>query len=342
VLGLSNVGQLSSILSSTPRNLYQIADNIESYVQLYELIDPVNPRRKPRVVLSPTGPFRRVQYTILHSLLRQHLRPTRFSFGGIPGRNAVQNARQHLKSRFAYTTDIHDFFPSISAERVRETFISRHKCSADVSRLLTRLCTYNHHLAQGLITSPILADEAVRRVDVRIAGLCEVHNLVYSRFVDDVTISGWFTLDRNSSGLVKLIRRILSDCGFAVAEHKEQSGALADGDISITGLRILRGHLDPTSDYIDRLEAQLEAHRAFGAGGELIGPLFTQDQLRGRVEYVCAINPNRARSLRQRLGNVNWDAVKENAITGGRMVCRKVLRPVLALSERQPEERLAQ
>src|SRR5579872_6798825 len=106
MLALSTVGELATTLRKAPRDLYHVADHIDEYVQIYELLDPSHPRRKPRTVMSPTGALRRIQYAILHSLFRKHLRPTRFSFGGIPGRNAVQNARRHLTSRFVYTTDI--------------------------------------------------------------------------------------------------------------------------------------------------------------------------------------------------------------------------------------------
>jgi hypothetical protein len=333
MLGLTKVGELAGRLHTTPQALYHAAEHIDEYVELYELVDPANPSRKPRIVLSPRGPLRCAQHALLHVLFRKHLRPTRFSFGGIPGRNALQNARCHLASRFAYTTDIENFFPSISAERVREMFESRHGCSGDISRLLTRLCTYNHHLAQGMITSPILADESVRRIDFRIAGLCAVHNLVYSRFVDDVTVSGCFHLDQNSSGIVDLIRRILADCGFEIAKRKEQSGLLADGDVAITGLRVLRGHLDAAAEYVRRLEEHLEAHRLLGLGHDSAGPLFTEDQLRGRVAYVCAVNCHRSRILRQRLGQIDWPNVKVNAISRGLIVCRRGLKHVPKLCD---------
>jgi RNA-directed DNA polymerase len=332
MLGLQSVGELAGILRTTPRRLYAVADTIDGYVHFYELLDPANPKRKARIVLNPTGELRRIQFRLLHDLFRRRLRPNPFSFGGVPGRSATQNATQHIESQFIYTTDIQNFFPSISQWRVREMFQSRLDCSADVSQLLARLCTYKGHLAQGLITSPILADRAVHRVDVRIAGLCESHHLSYSRFVDDITVSGWFSFDLNKSGIVSLIRRILNECGFQIAQHKEQTGEVANGDVAVTGLRIIRGHLDPTADYIHRLEAQLESHRKLGQGDQLVGPLFTKQQLRGRVEYVCAINRNRSRTLRQKFGLIDWSAVEAIAVDRGLIVCRKSLIPLKTLS----------
>jgi hypothetical protein len=328
MLVLTSVGELAAILNTSSGDLFRVADRVNELVQVYELIDPSHPSRKNRIVLCPIGKLRRLQTQLLRALFRRRLPRSKFSFGGVPGRNAVQNARRHLHSRYAYTTDIQDFFPSISFWQLRQEFQSRLKCSQEVSQLLARLCTHDGNLAQGLITSPILADQLMRRCDARIAGICEQHDLTYSRFVDDITVSGSFPLDLDSSWIVQFIRRIIADCQFAIAGRKEKSGELASGEISITGLRQLRGHLDPVADYVTGVEERLEDHRRLGLGESFAGPLFMRPQLCGRVNYICGINPGRSRVLRQRLGNIDWDGVQRNATERGLLVCKKTLRPV--------------
>ena len=69
------------------------------------------------------------------------------------------NAERHLRSQFAFSCDIMEFYPSIHSSRVYRLFAKIQGCSPDVARLLTRLCTYRYHLALGLITSPLLADQ---------------------------------------------------------------------------------------------------------------------------------------------------------------------------------------
>ena len=51
-------------------------------------------------------------------------------------------------------------------------------------------------LALGLITSPILADQMMDCVDDRIGGACRKAGLVYTRYVDDLTISGPYDLEQ--------------------------------------------------------------------------------------------------------------------------------------------------
>ena len=328
MLGIESVGQLASLLETTPRCLYQTADGAAGDIQLYELVDPTKTTPKKRIVVCPKGRLRHFQSLLLKKVFRPALKPTKYSFGGVARRNARQNAAQHLSSRFAYTTDIKSFFPSISRWRVADTFESHLGCSGDVASLLTRLCTYQEHLSQGLMTSPILADQILRRTDFRIAGLCRKHGLCYSRFVDDITVSGPFGLDLTESGIVQLIRRIIRESGFNVSAEKEQSGRVQSGEVTITGLRVLNGHLDPAEEYVRRVDEQLSQHHSLGVDGPFTGLLATCDQLKGRIEYICGINLHRKRSLRQRFAAIDWQGVMRNAEVRGLIVSRKSLTPL--------------
>jgi RNA-directed DNA polymerase len=328
MLDIRTVGELAAALRTAPRKLYEIADHVDDYVQLYELHDPAHVRRRVRTVMCPTGALRRIQVQLLRGMIRCRVRPSPYSYGGVPGRNALQNASVHLGARYVYTTDIESFFPSISNWQVHDLFNHRLRCSENVSRLLTRLCTYDHHLAQGLVTSPALADQVVGRVDARIGGMCRHIRLKYSRFVDDLAISASFPFDLNRSGIVKMVRQILRDCGFSVAESKEQSGSLTEGEIAITGLVARRGHLDVKREYLNRLHDQIEEHRQLALGQQFRGPLFTREQLHGRIEYVSMVNAHRRRSLRQRFASIDWDGVRAHATDRGLLVARKVLRRI--------------
>lgn len=133
--------------------------------------------------------------------------PSRYSHGGVPRRSILTNVRPHLGQSFVFTTDVSDFFPNIHQQRVFDLFC-RLGCSPQVASLCTGLCTYRHCLAQGLITSPILADHLMCAVDRRIEGIRYKHDLIYTRFMDDLAISGPFDLKR--SGIPSLVQRI---CG---------------------------------------------------------------------------------------------------------------------------------
>src|SRR5262249_5116134 len=122
----------------------------------------------------------------------------------------------HIGQQFVYTADIKKFFPGIHHSSVRRLFL-RLGCSEEVATLLTRICTFDYHLAQGFVTSLILADQAFGLADERILRLCEAKKLVYTRFVDDLTLSGPFDLEQ--SGIPTTIATILYKTGFALKLH---------------------------------------------------------------------------------------------------------------------------
>ena len=231
-------------------------------------------------------------------MLRQVLLPklpvSEFSHGGVRGRHIKTNVEQHMESTFVFTADISNFYPSISHNRVYRLFAEDFACSPDVARICTKLCTYKHRLALGLITSPILADQVMRPIDARIGGLCRKAGLVYTRYVDDLTISGPFDLEE--SGFAALVQRILTEHGFKANPLKNCFGRLADG-VPITKIRVNRGHLDVRREYLDELERQIADASALATGGEFHGPYFTDAQIWGRVQFVCWINPGRRRTL---------------------------------------------
>jgi hypothetical protein len=234
------------------------------------------------------------------------------------------NVEPHLGSGYVFRTDISDFYPSVHFKRVYRLFSERFECSPDVSRICTRICTYKHHLALGLICSPILADQIMDRVDRRIGGACAKSKppLVYTRFVDDIAISGPFDLEK--SGFAQLVERILDKDGFTVNPKKHKFGELT-GDCTITNLREVNGHMDVRRAYMDELERQIKDASELAHDREFEGPYYTAGQIWGRVRFVCWVNPGRKRDLVRRFRSVNWKTVKTLARKRGYEACRKTL-----------------
>ncbi len=303
----------------------RLAESAESYCEELLLHDPAKPTRDRRV-LDVHGDLKRVQRSIFKRIILPNLKPSDESFGGVRGRHIKMNAEQHLRSRFAYSCDITDFYPSIRYKRVYDFFTNVQKCSPDVARLLTRLCTYRYHLALGLITSPLLADQFLKPVDARIAKMAKARNLVYTRYVDDITISGAFDLAR--SGFPEAIKRILNTNGFATNNQKDQFGRVGDPEMLITKLRINRGHIDVSRRYYDKLCVLLANLQSLGEGGDFPSPYYTSAQVRGRIEFVSWVNRGRRPHLMKLYRAVDWKRVRIEAEARGLVVCKKTLRPI--------------
>jgi RNA-directed DNA polymerase len=107
---------------------------------------------------------------------------------------------------------------------------------SDVSYLLAKLCTLDDALPQGAPTSPAIANAIARPLDFRLAGLAKTFGLRYSRYADDIVLSG----DRISSGLSEIVTQIVNTEGFAVNERKTMLARNAQRLI-VTGVALSAG-----------------------------------------------------------------------------------------------------
>ena len=105
--------------------------------------------------------------------------------------------------------DLENFYPNVRYARVVAIFRSL-GYTRDVALWLARLTTsavplnlpfpdgntraldpyYPPHLPQGACTSPALANLSAYGLDVRLSGLAKAYHAQYSRYADDLTISG--------------------------------------------------------------------------------------------------------------------------------------------------------
>lgn len=309
MLQIRQTKHLLSVLETTAGELASVLESPDRYYEELLLTDPAKPN-KPRVVVNVTGAMRGFQSRLYRRVLLPKLQPSLHSHGGVRGRSIKTNAQPHLGSGYVFKTDIRNFYPSIHFRRVYRLFSERFECSPDVARICTRICTYRHHLALGLICSPILADQVLSRVDRRIGGACAKAGLTYTRFVDDVAISGPYNLEK--AGFARIVEEILEKDGFQANPKKHIFGKLTDG-LSITSLIERRGHLDVRRDYLDELVRQLVDAASLGQDSEFHGPYYTPSQILGRVRFVCWVNPGRKRQLIAKYRSIRWKAVRRNA-----------------------------
>jgi RNA-directed DNA polymerase len=267
MLYLRQVRHLAQTLGISAEELKETLSNPQDYFDTLIVRDPAKPDR-PRTVICVTGPLRVLQLRFYRRVLLRKLVPSPYSHGGIRGRDIKTNAGAHRASAFVFKTDIAHFFPDIHSSRVYRLFSDNLRCSPDVARLCTRLCTCDHHLALGLITSPILADLTLRRADMRIGAACAKAGLTYTRYVDDITISGAFNLE--GSGVPDVVAQILSDDGFRINSKKNKFGSLSKR-FAITNIRVIGERFDVRKEYAEELQRQLDDARRLSLGERFDG-----------------------------------------------------------------------
>jgi hypothetical protein len=102
--------------------------------------------------------------------------------------------------------DVREFFPHVRHYMVYRMFRHELGFGCDVASLLTRLTTYRSYLPQGAPTSTPIANRLLAApVDAPVAVEAARSDLRYSRFVDDIAISG-----KNPRSLINFIAKLLS------------------------------------------------------------------------------------------------------------------------------------
>lgn len=305
MLNLRTAEETASLLGCTEDLLWETTRRVDALSVKLTITDLTRPDKKPREVYDPIGPLRALQKNAFLPRLDRFSK----SHGGVRGRSQLTCVTEHANQQFVCCADIQSFYPSIHFERIRGLFL-RLGCSEEVALILTRLCTHHNRLEQGFITSPILADRLFRGADKAILHLCTKYGLRYTRYVDDITISGPFNLEK--SGFPGLVGRILRGKGFKINADKDQFGSIPDGD-HVLGLRLTRGRPDVSKAYYDETVRRLDDMAALGRGVQFTGPYFTRAELYGRIRYVCWVNRHRLATLMPLWRSLDWDRIQGEA-----------------------------
>ena len=129
--------------------------------------------------------------------------------------------------------DIQDFFPSITKRRVVGLFHSL-GYNYEVSIALAGLCCLNGALPQGSPASPAISNQIARGMDRRIERICRKLELAYTRYADDICVSG----NVIHSGVTKLISEAVHQSGFALNHSKTRVRRMNSTEKVLTGVNI--------------------------------------------------------------------------------------------------------
>lgn len=276
-----------------------------------------------RLLEVPEPHLRAVQRRLLGQLLNG-LPPHAAAFGFAPGRSVVQHAAAHAGQGRVLRLDLSDFFSTVRASRVHALFRTLGYSTA-VCRALTAMCTTatseawlraeprlgwaqarrlrDAHLPQGAPTSPALANLCAYALDARLAGLAEAFGARYSRYADDLVISGPASLPVRM--LSAWVAAVAEDEGFAVNPRKTRSQGVAQRQ-SVCGI-VVNERPNLPRDEFDRLKAVL--HRCVVDGParqNRDGHPDWRGHLQGRVAWAAQLNPAKAAKLRRLLAAVDW------------------------------------
>lgn len=273
-----------------------------------------------------------MQRRLLHEVL--DLVPAHEAAHGFTrGRSAITNASAHAGRPVVVSFDLEDFFASVSAARVYGLFRTA-GYPEPVAHSLTALTTNavpidewsavprpsdpgligSHHrlgrslatphLPQGAPTSPALANLAAFRLDRRLTGLAATLGGAYTRYADDLTLSGSRRLLVGTERLRESVAGIAREEGFLVNQRKSRIATRATRQ-QVCGIVVNRRLNVPRAEY-EQLRALLHNARRGPAGENRSGVADFRSHLLGRIAWVESLDPERGARLRARFERIDW------------------------------------
>lgn len=276
-----------------------------------------------RLIESPKQTLKHVQVKILREILdRIPAHPAAHGF--VTGRSILTNAVPHVGQAVVVKFDLSNFYTTVGFSRVTAIFralgysreaaiwLSLLTTSAipgnmpiDRKNLYSLTPYLRRHLPQGAPTSPALANLSAYMLDVRLLGMAKSFGANFTRYADDLTISGPEDLSRGLRTLIPLVQQIIRQERFqsntskrrVLRAHQRQSIA---GVVVNTRTNVAR------VDY-DRLKAILTNCVRTGPSQQ------NRDQvedfaahLRGRIAHVLQLNPARGQRLMAIFEKIDW------------------------------------
>lgn len=152
---------------------------------------------KFRIITAPNQNLKQAQSDFANYLYAKYenlFKSNRYVTGFVPEMSIKHNSDTHLNKEWVLNIDIKDFFPSISAEIIKEYLCK--DLSFETDKII-ELCCYESRLPQGSPCSPIIANlVAMKTIDAEILNMAKNNNFNYSRYADDLTFSTDKIIDR--------------------------------------------------------------------------------------------------------------------------------------------------
>lgn len=242
-----------------------------------------------RKISEPLPNLKIIQSWILKEIL-YNCSVSEFTKAYRKNKSIKDNAKFHKKQTKVLNTDIENFFESIPFSKVY-SFFSSLGYTRSVATLLTHLCCHQGSLPQGAITSPALSNLVNTELDKKISNYCSKRNLRYTRYADDITISG----DFENYKVIKFLSKVLKQNGFKLNQDKTRV-KLHHQQQKVTGV-IVNKKLQAPRKMRRNLRKELYFIKKFGIDSHINFVGFTDGKekylrrLLGKAHFILHLNP---------------------------------------------------
>lgn len=176
-----------------------------------------------RVIYQASPELKSLQYWVRENIL-ESLPVSNAAFAYQAGDSIKKHATFHKDAYFIFHTDIESYFPSIHSKMLtgilkehQEKLQAKNMWFEDSCDVIAKICFRNDQLSIGTVSSPIISNIVAYDFDELIISYCKQNGYRYSRYADDIYISGNTYIPGSTK---KIVKDCLRDHGFRINESK--------------------------------------------------------------------------------------------------------------------------
>lgn len=241
-----------------------------------------------RELKEPLPSLKEIQCWILENIL-YNVPVSKYAKAYVKKRNLTDNVKYHKGRDVVVTLDINNFFSSIERSSVEGIFLEL-GYSSNISNLLSKLCCCNEILPQGAPTSPYLSNIYMRGFDMAVSNYCNKQNIRYTRYADDITLSGD---NIDPSILIDFVKENLEAIKLSLNEDKVKVMGKNVPQI-VTGI-IVNDKIQVPKEYRDKIRQEIYFIKKFGLANHLrnvnCDKVNYVYHLLGKINFALQINP---------------------------------------------------
>lgn len=252
--------------------------------------------------------------------------------GFVKGKSILSNAVNHLDAECILNIDLKKFFDSIEEKRVYSLFkfLGYHSnLAVDMAKLCTCPISEKYYetfsdddkllfqdifqnkkavLPQGAPSSPAISNLICSRLDKRMIGYSEKHNLKYTRYADDITFSGSFSKMPKINFIKKVVKEENLKINWDKVRYYKKgqlqmvTGLLIDNKIRVPKKfkKEINRHLYFCKKY------SAESHFNYLSEKHDNKKGFQKDWLLGKIRYVYSIEPEEGMKMFKKFNEITW------------------------------------
>ena len=251
-----------SIVCFKPNEVEQIVTNLDKYYKEWveKKIDKktglpkkyLDGTEKQRTIRPSQKELKVIQSRIKNKILIPIKLPD-VVHGGVKKCSNITNAKPHQGNKYIFTTDLQEFYPNITSQRVYDTFCNFF--SPHYSHWLTNLTTWKYELPQRTPTSTHIANLVFLDTDFKLIEFCNSNKITYTKYVDDLT----FSSQQDFKHLLPDVLKIITSNNFKLSHRKTQYR----GNQTITGVNVFLNKIDALEKIIEKSKIEIETNADF-------------------------------------------------------------------------------